>query len=1140
MLRRPGQPPPVRAFGALTLLVAALGLISHELVSAGILAVSPEFGLTMVQGLVGRVGLASLLAGSCLAAAIGWHVARASAAWPSRWRLLTAIGLSVGLLAATRLVSLDIDDPLVLRVYSYDVWWPFPLVWLSICLVEAGTTIVRWPARPWRWWATTVVVAAISLRALRQRSFADPHSQVMWALTFVASVLPSLGLTVVCLRDCVKSLRHGRWHWPPARWPTLRESTLLLALLLVSFGIASPFVFYIRVEPGLALSAFIIGWTLAAEVLAGGPLRALADTVVVPSVPRARMRLAQWWTDERLGIAQVAKAFATWTKDLTSVTSWPTAVLKALLLAIVLITISELPNARKTIIQPFSTGAPPGHDTFGKAISDRLFYELGLLNQRLQPATITPERAEGRGVKYLEVRADASALNTALGDVKDIDIGEVHIPMQLFFTPVQIPVRAFLNVRVVGGNLQTNGDRYTLLATATTGATWSASTPRVATTRSARDSVALNDAAARLAEQLAFKIMSTDPHLSPLGMTTSWEAFQSFSIGLAAWGQFAARQDADPLTWDSLTKAIANLREATKRDPAFALAHYRLGVALQKDGQPMAAAQAFEAALRVDPHFVAGYNALAYHLFYFDNYYFTTPGMLRPHKESDPVVRRARLAEASRLWKQVTLLAEASDPDWASAYNGLCLHALETKQYSAAYFYCKRAARLYAGLPPLVLSDRRLADAQAAILDALGVVLENAEPRRDTVAQEGDWTCRARVVDSIGATRPPTLVRSAYAQAARRYYERALALQPNDLVVRCNAASTAYLLGDKHPMQTLESTSEAHQALAEGYVESTRWPGSEARASAYYRLALAEYRRALALEPTNVLALNGYGDTFWNWRLKWPGSKEPTFAMARQAESYARNAVTLTTTQGSWLEPTVRSTLAEVLLAQARSHEALRVLQHVIDSLAPRHSVYDEVRWALAEANICAAIEDEQTRPGEQRHISALRDRAASLLEDIRRSEQIREDRPFTQEPHALDPARSQLTCHRDLAPWIPRDSAVSYALSRGGARYSPHSFCGWLGVMGDAYDALGDPVSAAYLHVWGPEVDGRILVGDHPRDAILLAPHPWNSHGEYFAQLEYDSTKAVSDVYDIVTFANGPGGRCTKNAISLGFIRHR
>src|SRR5881396_4048850 len=91
--------------------------------------------------------------------------------------------------------------------------------------------------------------------------------------------------------------------------------------------------------------------------------------------------------------------------------------------------------------------------------------------------------------------------------------------------------------------------------------------------------------------------------------------------------------------------------------------------------------------------------------------------------------------------------------------------------------------------------------------------------------------------------------------------------------LQCNAASTAYVLGDTHPMRALESLAAAHRTLADGYRESAKGAGSDTVASASYRLALEQYQRAIELDPADVVSLNGYAYAFWSWRLGWPASR---------------------------------------------------------------------------------------------------------------------------------------------------------------------------------------------------------------------------------------------------------------------------
>ena len=71
-------------------------------------------------------------------------------------------------------------------------------------------------------------------------------------------------------------------------------------------------------------------------------------------------------------------------------------------------------------------------------------------------------------------------------------------------------------------------------------------------------------------------------------------------------GKFETDQD-----YPALSAAIAHFRAATQADPGFAFAHYRLGLALQRDGQPGMAVKAFRASLKADPSLIPAHIALA-------------------------------------------------------------------------------------------------------------------------------------------------------------------------------------------------------------------------------------------------------------------------------------------------------------------------------------------------------------------------------------------------------------------------------------------------------------------------------------------------------------------------------------------------
>jgi tetratricopeptide (TPR) repeat protein len=458
-------------------------------------------------------------------------------------------------------------------------------------------------------------------------------------------------------------------------------------------------------------------------------------------------------------------------------------------------------------------------------------------------------------------------------------------------------------------------------------------------------------------------------------MTRSWEAFTDFREGLLSWQRYAVQSgEQDP---DALTEAIRRFRAAIGVDPTFALAHYRLGLALQKDGQPVAAAEALRTSLKANPGFVPARVALASVLYGLDSR--TLSKTVGPTERSKRGVRPARdaaaaaeamaaeamIEEARGLWQSVVDVdVNASPLDRAAAWAGLCRHALERgavedtlrpardsgrgaaarwiwptgagpRLLHAAYFYCQQADRSYTSLLAARAEDIRLRTARASVLASLGLLLEQHGPPRPRRPVDG-WQCSAAAVDPASLTfegGARTVPVSRFTRHALRYYRRALALMPDDPVLRCREATTA-LARDasrregERLMRALENVATAHLILADSYrdlalrhLEDVRTeapaetatgttPRQQARgaaeaaprnhpgevAAAFLQLSLHEYQEALKRDPTNTAALNQFARVFWQWRLAAADgvlSREPTLMHAREAEWNARRAVSI-------------------------------------------------------------------------------------------------------------------------------------------------------------------------------------------------------------------------------------------------------
>jgi hypothetical protein len=585
------------------------------------------------------------------------------------------------------------------------------------------------------------------------------------------------------------------------------------------------------------------------------------------------------------------------------------------------------------------------------------------------------------------------------------------------------------------------------------------------------------------------------------------------------------------------------------------------------------------------------------------------------------------IEEARGLWQSVVDVdVNASPLDRAAAWAGLCRHALERgavedtvrpardsgrgalarwiwptgagpRLLHAAYFYCQQADRSYTSLLAARAEDIRLRTARASVLASLGLLLEQHGPSRPRRPVDG-WQCSAAAVDPASLTLEGEPARtvpvSRFTRHALRYYRRALALMPDDPVLRCREATTALALDasrreGERLMRALQNVAAAHLILADSYrdlalrhLEDVRTeapaatatrttPRKQARgaaeaaprnhpgevAAAFLQLSLDEYQEALKRDPTNTVALNQSARAFWQWRLAAADgvlSPEPTLAHAREAEWNARRAVSIVEAKLDRTSPrlvvsdrsgnaqgqlvravpkhlhppaaTALGSLGAVLLAQARAHEALEVLVSA-QALAPEHPMFDDVRWMLGHALLCAASREFQTDfPKESRgprwrdtitpaaaarleEIGALRQEAAVALDRVRERQRTREGRPFA---GRTDVTTSLDVCRQDwLGPAIEREGRghIRYVL-RQEARERRTSLCGRLGVR---VPRVSGP-EAVYLRVWGGGVERLRLEAEEDAlerrsDVVSLAPTTSRFH--YFVQLESEDFRPLS-----------------------------
>jgi tetratricopeptide (TPR) repeat protein len=1184
-LRR-GRAPFVRWFGGLAVAVAALDIVLGLLLLTGTLVPSQEFASVMVKGTPARLGLGVLLAGLAGIAALGWHIAWLAAGQVSRLRWLMLVALLMSVSAVWQVEILNDNDPPHARVYAYNVLWPPLLLWLGFAFFETCYTILRLRSRLWRAWAHAALVVAPAVWALELSPVIAEKVQFAWWVCLVGALPLGTGLGVWLAVGCLSSgqprfryrltlslvaaaiglgfglgwypLSDGAWSmarwivWPGVplvvaglglrrRWtipagapvphgPPLRSRQVLsLAALVVVAASFTELVYFAFVGPLVPLLLFMAAWSLQAEATTSSLLTKLGELARLGQLWAPHSPLRQW----KAVVAGWART--AWTrvgevgKNLVPQQSRAVVAAEAAVALLGLIVLIELPNAGRTIVEPFTSQVKEE----GQRIADRVLNEVAYIHQKLRPDAVRllPRGAETEPAFKL-VPASASGADAAFAKGSDIDLGYIKVPASFLLAISRDPVRALLGGRVITGTVHTGPAGHHLLARSSTGESW-----RIEL--SPLDRGVPRDFINEIAEQLAFEIVTgTDPTMRLAGLTHSWNAYEHFRKGLEQWNAFETGERAE-----HLAGAIASFREATRSHPRFALAFYRLGLALQRDGQPWAAEEALRTSLAIRENLIAATLALASTLYDHDRYLAVlsvpaatvTPRSASRQEDKSPE-KKARRAEARRLWLDVIERAPGtvSPADRGAAFYGVCRSVVDEEKFEKeadadrirlAYYYCRRAEDLYVMLPRAERESGPIREATASVLNTLERVFTRPFDT-EALPPDGAWHCR------------DVMRGGPFKQTALRYLERAEALAPLNESIRCRAASLAYSLGRTERMKALGVEASAHLRLAEVLARRAKRKADAKEQLEDYRRALTEYREAIKLSPTMLRALNGFGQTLWEWRLIAPEAAEGA-KFAREGETYARRALELAREYEDQI--VAHGTLGKLLLTQARPLEAMHHLE-AAHAAAPNHQRWNEIRWGLAQAYLCASANDLAI---EQPEGEAVRwQHALPLFDKISELERRRESRPFSNAPQTLDPAEHRM-CLRNPTAIVDRQPSPGtprYVLEGEKPLYGPHRLCDRAAVSVDVPELKDD--DRLVLHVWGGGLSRDLPVTPRSNQTVQLHSPPRATRHYYFAQLylareESKGAEPVSEVFPLRTHAEEEG-RCTRNLIRLVFTLAR
>ncbi|OJT20054.1 hypothetical protein BO221_33235 [Archangium sp. Cb G35] len=1062
-------------------------------------------------GTLTLLGMYLFLGGMAIGAGLAWNAchggARGGLLRSQAWR--PGLGVLVAVLAAIQLQPLrGLNEPELPPIYSYDLWSPPLLLWSCLCLAGCLLDLLRVRSLVSLAGLTAAFISVLALLSIGRAEFTESASAYQWHLIWRICLMLAfpIGLSLWSFL-LLRELQH-RWAWLRKRgrealvaiswligvvlagaklvelslrgdgarpWPCWAALAGMLALAVAAAArrlrgvelpglslpcrrivlgslLALPWLIAILLfSSEFGMHFFLAGVLLIAFVLAEtileGPLfqslrhwRSSATKGSPEPGPEGRVTPPGWLS--RAG--EHLKRGYDWLSARK-----PLRLLLATipLTVVLLIAANEVPNAGKTVIEPFVvTGLSASQEQereqeqeLGQTFAESLTNALGNLKRVLQPEVMLQQPGNTHQMKQFGYASDASGTSAAATQDLALEIsGGIKVPFRMLAAPIQAPVRALLGVNVIRSTLYEEQTRYILLARSSDGESWRVELDKEQLKEEERQKAQQNkqqnkqllaepklaDAVSRLTQDLAFEIIRNDPRLKDIGITRSREAFELFHQGVESWESFVRTSN-----YDSLGLAIGHFRKAIELDPGFTLAYYSLGIALQKDGQTNQATNAFRNSITLNPHFLPGQVALASMSFHSGPTGFLKRTTVASEPTPEPRMisgkTDARRSEARVLWKRI-IQFPGHQLEKTQANYGLCLLGFEaadaendadlaSQKRLGAYFYCKRAERVYRQLPASWHTASDIRESEAHVQGTLGRLFERPQfaEGNDGVRQE----CPLAEGEQPRPRAPPPWTerpRRLHFRAASKYYKNAAALS-NDpsrkVSFQCGEARMAYQLDDRNPMMLLSKDANAHVFRADKYgdivwdLEDIWYDKNRGEMiSRAYRAALMEYEQAINLNPTHVDAMLRYAYNFWEWSFRFSDGRlrfwdesipntvfGPSPEEGERAEGFARRARELSSgSSDETKEAMAISALGEVLLGRADPQAAIREIEK-IDRDKFKHALFDEFWWDLAQAYRCMA-QLEAKGGSDEKQRQALRE-AEKLLEQIRQNDQVREDK---------------------------------------------------------------------------------------------------------------------------------------------------